>query len=131
MRLGKRSFPAELHSLLQPGKPKREEIITGDFSGGTMGKNLPAKGGSMGSIPDLGRFHMTWSNHACVPQRLSPNSRVQELQLLKPTCIKPMLYNKKASTVRRLRITVKSSPRSPPLERDHTKQRRTSTVINK
>ena len=93
-------------------------------------KNLPAKGGSMGSIPDLGRFHMTWSNHACVPQLLSPNSRVQELQLLKPTCIKPMLCDKKATTVRRLRITVKSSPRSPPLEKDLTKLRRTSTVIN-
>lgn len=131
MRLGRSSFLTELHSLLQPGKPKREEIITGDFSGGSVGKNLPAKGGNTGSISGLRRFHMTRSNHACVPQLLSPNSRVQELQLLKPTCIKPMLCNEKATTVRRLRITVKSSPRSPPLEKDHTNQQRTSTVINK
>ena len=122
MRLGRSSFPAELHSLLQPGKPKREEIITGDFSGGTVGKNLPAKGGNTGSIPGLGRFHMTWSNHACVPQLLSPNSRVQELQLLKPTCVKPLLCNEKATTMRSLSIAVKSSPHLPPLEKDHTKQ---------
>ena len=122
MRLGRSSFPAELHSLLQPGKPKREEIITGDFSGGTVGKNLPAKGGNMGSIPGLGRFHMTWSNHACVPQLLSPNSRVRELQLLKPTCVKPLLCNEKATTMRSLSIVMKSSPYSPPLEKDHTKQ---------
>ena len=131
MRLGRRSFPAELHSLLQPGKPKREEIITGDFSGGAVGKNLPAKGGNMGSVPHLGRFHMTWSNHACVPQLLSPNSRVRELQLLKPTRLKPLPCNQKATTMRSLSIAVKSSPHSPPLEKDHTKQRRTSTALNK
>ena len=131
MRLGRRSFPAELHSLLQPGKPKREEIITGDFSGGAVGKNLPAKGGNMGSVPHLGRFHMIWSNHACVPQLLSPNSRVRELQLLKPTRLKPLPCNQKATTMRSLSIAVKSSPHSPPLEKDHTKQRRTSTALNK
>ena len=121
MRLGRRSFPAELHSLLQPGKPKREEIITGDFSGGSVGKNLPAKGGNTGSVPGLGRFHTTWSNHACVPQLLSPASRVRELQLLKRTCVQPMLCNEKATTVRSLSIAAKSSARWPPLEKDHTK----------
>ena len=131
MRPGSSSFPAELHSLLQPGKPKREEIITGDFSGGAVGKNLPAKGGNMGSVPHLGRFHMIWSNHACVPQLLSPNSRVRELQLLKPTRLKPLPCNQKATTMRSLSIAVKSSPHSPPLEKDHTKQRRTSTALNK
>ena len=33
-----------------------------DFPGGAVVKNLPANVGDTGSSPDLGRFHMPWSN---------------------------------------------------------------------
>ena len=33
-----------------------------DFPGGTVVKNLPANAGDTGSIPDLGRSPMLWSN---------------------------------------------------------------------
>ena len=33
-----------------------------DFPGGLVVRNLPANAGDTGSIPDLGRFHVPWSN---------------------------------------------------------------------
>ena len=33
-----------------------------NFPGGLVVKNLPASAGDKGLIPDLGRFHMLWSN---------------------------------------------------------------------
>ena len=52
--------------------------------------------------------------------------------LLKPTCPAPMLCNKRSTTVRSLHTAMKSSPRSPELERAHAKHRRPSTAkINK
>ena len=39
-----------------------------------MVKNLPANTGDMGSIPDLGRFHMPQDNKAHEPQLLSPHA---------------------------------------------------------
>ena len=33
-----------------------------DFLGGAMDKNPSDNAGDMGSIPDLGRLHMLWSN---------------------------------------------------------------------
>ena len=33
-----------------------------DFPGGPVVKNLPANGGDMDLIPDLGRYHMLQSN---------------------------------------------------------------------
>ena len=41
-----------------------------DFLGGAMDKNPSDNAGDMGSIPDLGRFHMAQSNEAPVPQPL-------------------------------------------------------------
>ena len=35
-----------------------------------MDKNLPAIAGDMGSVPELGRSHMLWSNLARAPQLL-------------------------------------------------------------
>ena len=41
------------------------------FPGGSEVKNLPANAGDVGLIPGPGRFHMSWSNKAHVPQLLS------------------------------------------------------------
>ena len=38
-----------------------------DFPGGSGNKNPPANSGDTSSICGLGRFHMPWSNYACVP----------------------------------------------------------------
>ena len=34
----------------------------GGFLGGSVIKNPPASAGDTGSIPDLGRSHMSWNN---------------------------------------------------------------------
>ena len=54
------------------------------FSGGLAVRNLPARAGDMGSMPNLGRSRMMQSNRAHLPQLLSLCSRGWELQLLKP-----------------------------------------------
>ena len=66
-------------------KTRRKNLSLG-FLGGSVVKNPPANAGDLGSIPDLGRAHGPWSNHAPVPQLLSLCSRAQEPQLLKPMC---------------------------------------------
>ena len=48
------------------------------------GKEFAASAGDTGSIPDLGKSHMPWSNQARVPQLLSLCSGAWELQRLKP-----------------------------------------------
>ena len=58
------------------------------FPGGSVVENLPANAGDMNSIPDLGRFHMPWSNKAWGPQLLSLCFSAREPQLLKTTCPK-------------------------------------------
>ena len=55
-----------------------------DFPGGAVVKNPPANVGDMGSIPGLGRSHVTRSNKAHAPQLLSLRSRAREPQLLSP-----------------------------------------------
>ena len=49
-----------------------------------MDKNLPVRAGDVGSIPGLGRFHMTQSHKARVPQLLSLFSRASKSLLLHP-----------------------------------------------
>ena len=39
-----------------------QKWIEWDFPGGKVERNLPANERDMGSIPDLGRFHMAQSN---------------------------------------------------------------------
>ena len=64
-----------------------------------MVKNLPAKAGDTGSIPDLGRSHMQGSNEACVLQPLSLEAPTAE-----PTCdscqspcaLEPVLRNRRS-----------------------------------
>ena len=84
-----------------------------------MVKNLPANAGDTGSIPGPGRSHMPRSNEAHMPQLLSLCSRAYTPQLLKPARLEPMLRNKRSH-----RTTVKSSPRSPQLEKARTQQQR-------
>ena len=49
-----------------------------------MDKNPPANAGDTGSIPGLGRLHMSQSSWARAPQILSVRCRASEPQLLKP-----------------------------------------------
>ena len=55
-----------------------------ELPGGVAVKNLPATAGNTGSIPGPGRSHMLQGNYASVPQ------------LLKGTCLEPMLHNKRS-----------------------------------
>ena len=54
------------------------------FPSGSVAKNLPANSEKMGSISDSGRYHMLWSNNACVPRLLNLCSRAWEPQQLSP-----------------------------------------------
>ena len=56
-----------------------------DFPGDSVVKNLPANAGDMGSNPDLGRFYMLRTAKP-VATLLSPSSRAQKPQQLKPEC---------------------------------------------
>ena len=47
-----------------PGEGKWGLKSPQDFPCGSAVQNLPANASDKGSIPDLGRFHMPWSNEA-------------------------------------------------------------------
>ena len=72
------------------GREKVESSLKGKeilgFPGGSVVKDPPTNTGDMGSIPGLGRSHMSRSHEASAPQLLKLCSRAQELQLLRPTC---------------------------------------------
>ena len=82
-------------ALLWVGR-SHQKAAPRDFPGGTAVRNPPANAGDMGSSPGLGRSHMPWSNWARAPQLLSLCSRAREPQLLKPTCLEPVLHNKRS-----------------------------------
>ena len=73
-----------------------------DSPGGLVVENLPASAGVTGLIYDLGSSHMPCRNRApgatnTEPVLYSPWATIsepQELQLLKPVCLQPMLCNK-------------------------------------
>ena len=77
--------------ILGPSSPPAQSTMgskcsSKGFPGGSVVKNLPAKAGGGGSIPDLGRSHRPWSNN-CWTCALEPGSRnrwVHVLRLLKP-----------------------------------------------
>ena len=73
-----------------------QKIKSWGFLGGAVVKNLPANAGDTGSSPGPGRSHMPRSNYARAPQLLSLSSGAREPQLLKPTCLEPMLRNKRS-----------------------------------
>ena len=89
------------------------------FRGGTVVENLPANAGDTGSSPGLGGTHMPRNNRAREPQLLS--LRVWSL----------CSATREAAMVRGPRAAMKSSPRSPQLEKALTQKRRPNTAINK
>ena len=60
----KRTNTWRLNNMLLKNQWVNNEIKTEirDFPGSTVVKNPPANAGDKGSIPDLGRSHMPWSN---------------------------------------------------------------------
>ena len=95
-----------------------------------MVKNPPANAEDASSSPGLGRFHMSWSNQARVPQLLSLHSRAHEPQLLKPACLEPVLCNKRSHRSKKPRTATKSSPASPQLEKAPAQQCRPNAAKN-
>lgn len=57
----------------------------GDFPGGSVGKNLPNNVKDAILILGPGKFHMTQSNQAGVPQTLSPRAHRPQLRSLRAT----------------------------------------------
>ena len=57
-----------------------------------MVKNLPANEGDLGLTPDLGRYHLLWSNQARAPQLLSLCSAAAAAESLQscPTLCDPI-----------------------------------------
>ena len=102
-----------------------------DFPGGTVVKNPPANAGDTGSSPGPGRSHRPQIN--CAPQLYPCNHNywVCVPQLLKPMCLEPCSAAREVTTVRRLRISTKSSPCLPQLEKARTQQQRPSADKNK
>ena len=96
------------------------------FPGSAVVKNPPANAGDTGSSPGRGRSHMPQSNKAHEPQLLSLCSTAHEPQLLKPTCLEPVLHNKRSP-----RTATKSNPLSPQLEKARVQQQRPKAGKNK
>ena len=65
--------------------------------------------------------HNYW---ACALEPASHNYWAHVPQLLKPTRLEPVLCNKRSTAIRSLCTTIKSSPRSPQLEKAREQQRR-------
>ena len=55
-----------------------KEDVVQDFLGGAVDKHLHAKEGDMGSIPNLGEFHLPQSNQALKPQILNLHAATTE-----------------------------------------------------
>ena len=91
-----------------------------------MDKNSPANAEDTGSIPGPGRFQMTQSNEARVPQ------------LLKPTHLEPVLCMTEATAMRSPRTSLKSGRHPLQLEKACAEQqqrpsaaKRFKKIINK
>ena len=82
MRLSTHAFFKILWSWDFSRGPVIENLPARGFPGDSVVKNPSAGGEDMGSIPDLGRFHMLWNSWTHAPQLLSLCSRTQEPQLL-------------------------------------------------
>ena len=74
----------------------KQEWGSRGFPSSAVVKNPPANAGETGSSPGPGRSHRLWSNKACTSQLLILCSRAREPQLLKPSCLEPVLCNKRS-----------------------------------
>ena len=93
-------------------------------------KNSPATVGGMGLIPGLGRFHMSRSSEARVPQLLILCSRAQETQLLSPHTATPEAGKLQSLCPTTREATTMRSPCSTTREKS-MQRRRPSTAKNK
>ena len=84
-----------------------------------MVENLPANAGDTGSSPGLGRSHMPQSNWG------------REPHLLSLPVWSPCSATREAATVRGPHTAMKSSSRSPQLEKALAQKRRPNTAKNK
>ena len=108
----------------------------GDFPGGAMVKNPPANAGD--GVRALVREHPTCCREtkpvchnygACALEPMSHNYWAREPQLLKPVRLEPVLRNRRSH--RNEKPAMKSSPRSPQLEKAHVQQQRPNAAKNK
>ena len=97
------------------------------FPGGTVVKNLPANAGDTGSNPGPGRTHMPRNNKAHAQKLLSLHSRAREPQLLKPTCLEPVLCYERSHRKKK----TEHHNEELQLEKAHTQQRRPNEAKNK
>ena len=73
------------------------KIYQQNFPGGPVVKNPLTNAGDTGSIPGPRRFHMLWSDKACVPQLLKPiHPRACSPKQEKPPQQAPLLQLEKA-----------------------------------
>ena len=124
--------PVKCSCLLDKETKRRRKIKDSelDFPGGAVDKNLPANSRDTGLIPDLGRFHMPWSNYACVPQLLSlcssPGAATTEAQ--GPWSLGSA--TREAAATGSLHTGTKGNPCLPQPEKACVQQQRPSTAQN-
>ena len=92
-----------------------------------MVKNLPANAWDTGLIPGPGRSHMPQNNQARAPQLLHLCVTTTEAHM--PRAHAPQ--QREATTMRSPHTAMKSSPRSPQLEKACAQQQRPNTAKNK
>ena len=88
-----------------------------DFLGGAVVKNPPAKAGDTGSIPDLGRHHVPWSNYV-------------RAQLLQPMSLEPV-FPSQSSHHREFSTETREQPPRPTTREKPAQQQRPSIAKNK
>ena len=101
-------------------KPSLQKQL--QVAGSSVVKNPLANVGDRGSIPDLGRSPMPWSDSACLPQLLSLRSRARGPQLPKPTHLSARALHQEKPLEREARtLQLQRSPHLPQTEkRPHT-----------
>ena len=85
------------------------KMLTRDFSGGTVDKNLPASAGDTGLIPGPGESHTPRSNYG------------HALQLLSLSTYSLCFTTRETTALRSLHTTTKGNPCSSQLEKAHAR----------
>ena len=96
-----------------------------------MVKSPPAGAGDTGLSPGPGGSHVPRSGWARAPQLLSLRSRAYEPQLLKPTCLEPVLRSKGSHRNEKPAHCREEWPHSLQLGRAHMQRRRPNAAKNK